>query len=110
MGETVQTGISLVQGWNQIVIQMTEGTDSGIKVDKLKVTSDGPEAITRMYEAESTQEKNDSAFSLYKDTVLNFSEVGQQVTYPISIPQSGEQKPDLYVLQCRRVYKPLPLY
>lgn len=90
-GETVQTGISLVQGWNQIVIQMTEGTDSGIKVDKLKVTGDGQEAITRMYEAESTQEKNDSAFFLYKDTVLNFNEVGQQVTYPVSIPQSGEQ-------------------
>lgn len=89
--EAVQTGIPLVQGRNQIVIQMSEGTDSGIRVDKLKVTQDRPDAITRMYEAESTQETNDLTFSLFKDTVINFGEVGQQVTYPVTIPQSGEQ-------------------
>lgn len=88
--EAAMNGIALTEGENRIVIKMPEGQDNGIRLDRLKVTLSGaPDSITRSYEAEST----DTAlpFSLYKDTVLNFGEVGQQVSYPVTIPQSGEQ-------------------
>jgi|GEM_PF-5793793 S-layer homology domain. len=88
--DAVLSGIQLQQGVNRVVITMLEGTDSGIKLDKLKVIpAEGNRLVVRSYEAESTD--TETPFSLYKDTVVNFSEVGQQVTYPVTIPQSGEQ-------------------
>ncbi|KUP25152.1 glycoside hydrolase family 66 protein [Paenibacillus sp. DMB5] len=89
-GEAAVKGIPLAEGENTIIIKMPEGQDSGIRLDKLNITLSGdPDAVTRSYEAESTN--TESPFSLYKDTVLNFGEAGQQVTYPVNIPQSGEQ-------------------
>lgn len=89
-GEAAVNEVQLAEGENRIVIKMPEGQDSGIKLDKLNVTLSGDSnSVTRSYEAESTD--TESPFSLYKDTVLNFGEVGQQVSYPVSIPQSGEQ-------------------
>ncbi|MCJ8014556.1 S-layer protein [Paenibacillus sp. KQZ6P-2] len=89
-GEATLSGVQLEEGSNRIVIKMTDGTDSGIKLDKLMVvSSDQQDGIIRSYEAESTETK--ASFSLYKDTVINFNQVGQQVTYPVTIPQSGEQ-------------------
>lgn len=89
-GAEILQGIHLKEGSNQITIKMTEGSDSGIELDQLTVVpSDQPGAVTRSYEAESTQPKE--TFSLYKDTVIHFGEIGQQVTYPVSVPQAGEQ-------------------
>ncbi|WP_052429372.1 glycoside hydrolase family 66 protein [Paenibacillus borealis] len=89
-GEAAMSGIPMEEGVNRIVIKMPEGQDSGIRLDKLNVALSGdPDPVTRSYEAESTD--TESPFSLYKDTVLNFGEIGEQVTYPVNIPQSGEQ-------------------
>ncbi|WNS40796.1 glycoside hydrolase family 66 protein [Paenibacillus sp. MMS20-IR301] len=89
-GEAAVNGIALTEGENRIVIKMTEGQDSGIRLDRLKVTLSGvTDAVTRSHEAESTDTV--LPFSLYKDTVLNFGEAGQQVSYPVTIPQPGEQ-------------------
>ncbi|WP_435165700.1 glycoside hydrolase family 66 protein [Paenibacillus glycanilyticus] len=89
-GEAVLSGVQLQKGANRVVIKMLEGSDSGIQLDKLKVIPAGGGSLAeRSYEAESLNTV--TPFSLYKDTVMNFSEVGQQVTYPVTIPQSGEQ-------------------
>lgn len=89
-GVAAVNGIQLAEGANRIVIKMPEGQDSGIKLDKLTVTLSGDSnAVTRSYEAESTE--TEPPFSLYKDTVLNFGEAGEQVSYRVNIPQSGEQ-------------------
>ncbi|MEK5467339.1 glycoside hydrolase family 66 protein [Paenibacillus sp. FSL R7-0210] len=89
-GEAAMSGIPMEEGINRIIIKMPEGQDSGIRLDKLNVALSGdPDPVTRSYEAESTD--TESPFSLYKDTVLNFGTIGEQVTYPVNIPQSGEQ-------------------
>ncbi|OME51827.1 S-layer protein [Paenibacillus odorifer] len=90
--EAAVNGIQLAEGENRIFIKMTEGQDSGIKLDKLNITLSGDSnPVTRSYEAESTDTEAEAPFSLYKDTVLNFGEIGEQVSYPVNIPQSGEQ-------------------
>ncbi|WP_233516801.1 glycoside hydrolase family 66 protein [Paenibacillus curdlanolyticus] len=86
----VTSGVQLQQGNNRIEIKMNAQADNGIKLDKLTVqTSGSPADEAYAYEAESIREAE--TFSLYKDTVINFGEIGQQVTYPVTIPQTGEQ-------------------
>lgn len=88
--QTVTSGVQLQQGANRVVIKMTEGADGGIKLDQLKVGKSGAAADeARVYEPESIRAAE--SFALYKDTVMHFGEVGQQVTYPVAIPQTGEQ-------------------
>lgn len=86
----VTSGVELQQGKNRIEIKMNDQADKGIKLDKLTVQKSGsPADEAYAYEAESIREAE--TFSLYKDTVINFGEIGQQVTYPVKIPQTGEQ-------------------
>ncbi|MGN7454006.1 glycoside hydrolase family 66 protein [Paenibacillus pasadenensis] len=84
-----QAGVALRQGSNVVVISQEAGQAGSIQLDRLDVRPAQGSGAVRSYEAENP--RSDTSFALVKDTVVNFGEVGQQVTYPLEVPAAGEQ-------------------
>lgn len=84
--------VHLNAGDNTITLKASTD-DLGIKLKDITVGGQKYYALDAEVPQTGSEsiDMGESPFSLYKDTVLNFGEVGQQVTYPVNIPQSGEQ-------------------
>ncbi|MGF7030898.1 dextranase [Paenibacillus mucilaginosus] len=84
-GSAEVNGVVLQAGSNAIAIRVNGADDEGIRLDHLKLSS---AENARIYEAEKANVT--PAMELYKDTVLNFGHIGDEVSFDVEVPQDGE--------------------
>ncbi|WP_223067812.1 glycoside hydrolase family 66 protein [Paenibacillus caui] len=82
-----QPGVQLQAGNNRITIKVDDREDEGIQLDSLQVAS-ADLSYHRIYEAENGEIL--PAMILNKDTVENFGHAGDEVSFDVEVPESGE--------------------